>query len=357
MSAFSIPAIPIIQAPMAGGITTPELVCAVAEAGAVGSFGFAYSTAEKIASDMAQVRAVTTGAINANFFVIEVPPFPEDEVISAAISALSELPLLPPQPYQVPVAPFVPDLAEQLAPIWECPPDYLTFHFGIPEQAIMARARQVGIMVGISATCISEAKAIEKAGADFIIAQGYEAGGHRGTFAADAPKDETLSTFALTKLLAGATNLPVVSAGGLMNASDITRALEAGANAVQMGTAFLCADEAGTPASYQAALTADTKQPTIMTRAFSGRNARSLYNDFIGQMDGKSYLPFPFQNILTASLRKAASNADNAHYQSLWAGTGYAAIKSAPAADIIAELAAGLKNITRLSGRVPEWLL
>ena len=335
---FILPPIPIIQAPMAGGITTPSLVKAVADTGAVGSFGFAYSTADKIAADMTETRHATTGLINANFFIIEEPQIPDEEDIKAAITALSALPFTPDPAYTAPKPPFTSSLTAQLEPIWQCPPDYLTFHFGIPDEEIIKRAKSAGILIGMGATSITEAKAVAKAGADFIIAQGYEAGGHRGTFTAEAIDDEQLGTLALTKLIAHHIHLPVVSAGAIMTARDIKEAQKAGASLVQMGTAFLCADEAGTAPSYRAALLAKSGTTTCITRHFSGRQARSLQNEFITQMNDKPYLPFPVQNTLTASLRSAASKAGKADYQSLWAGTGYQAISSAPAKAIITNL-------------------
>ena len=338
VDSFILPPIPIIQAPMAGGITTPALVKAVADTGAIGSFGFAYSTADKIAADMAETRHATTGLINANFFIIEEPQIPDKEDIKAAITALSALPFTPDKAYTAPKPPFAPSLRAQLEPIWQCPPDYLTFHFGIPDQEVIKRAKSMGILIGMGATSITEAKAVAKAGADFIIAQGYEAGGHRGTFTADAKGDEQLSTLALTKLIARHIHLPVVSAGAIMTAKDIKNARQAGASLVQMGTAFLCADEAGTAPSYRAALLAKPGTTTCMTRHFSGRKARSLQNDFITQMKDKPYLPFPVQNTLTASMRGAAVKAGKADYQSLWAGTAYQAISSAPAKEIITNL-------------------
>lgn len=342
MNAFTLPKIPIIQAPMAGGITTPALVSAVAEAGAVGSFGFAYSAADKIASDLAEARARTTGRINANFFVYGDLTAPLESAVIDAIADLDALSLSPEIPYEKPTPPFVPDLEAQLAAMWENAPDYLTFHFGIPPQDVIERAKAAGIMVGINATSIAEAQTIAGSGANFIIAQGYEAGGHRGTFSATADGDERLSTVALTNAISKTVTLPVISAGGIMTASHIIDAQAAGADGVQLGTAFLCADEAGTVASYRDALLSHSHEPTVMTSHFSGRWARAIENEFIIAMNGKRYLPFPFQNILTGQLRKKAIKDNDAQYQSLWAGTGYQSIEGAPAAQIIKRLSEGL---------------
>ena len=338
-----LPQIPLIQAPMAGGITTPALVSAVADAGAIGSFGFAYSNADKIASDLKAARASTTGLINANFFIIQPPEIPAPQAIEDAATALAELPFPPASANPAHVdnmlagAPSL-NLTEQLEPLWEMPPDYLTFHFGIPSAEIIERAKSHNIAIGITATSLQEAKQIKQAGADFIIAQGQEAGGHRGTFTPNCTDDERLDTIALTKCLSQEIALPVASAGGIMSGADMKEALQAGASLVQMGTAFLCANEAGTNHSYRAALTAKQGKPTCFTRHFSGRDARSIQNAFIEKMQDKPYLPFPYQNKLTASLRGQASKDENSDYQSLWAGTNYQRIIAAPAADIIAKI-------------------
>ena len=327
---------------MAGGITTPALVAAVSNAGGAGSFGFAYSTPEAIAADLAAAKRQTSGVINANFFVFSEPPAFTAAEAEAACAALKMLPLAPEDGYHVPQPPFYPDLAAQLAPVIAAPPSYLTFHFGIPAEDVIADAHARNIAVGITATSLSEAVQIVAAGADFIVAQGHEAGGHRGSFAASPDNDMHMSTLALTAALSDAVELPIVSAGGLMTTADIRAALQAGATAVQMGTAFLCADEAGTGGAYRQTLLARPARPTLFTRGFSGRNARAISTDFTSQMEGAAHLPFPVQNSLTASLRSAATTAGNAEYQSLWAGTGYEQARAAPAAEIIKGLAADL---------------
>ena len=341
MSRFSLPRYPLIQAPMAGGITTVELVAAVANAGAVGSFGFAYSTPDVIAADLAQCRTQTDGAVLANVFVIDEPAPPSQIDREAACAALEAL-AFPGVVYSEPEPPHIADVTAQLAPIWAQPPTYLTFHFGVPSQDIIARAQACGIAVGISATSPSEAKESEAAGADFIIAQGIEAGGHRGTFEAAPRVDEALSTLTLTKRLNDNTSLPIVAAGGIMTATHIKEALAAGAVAVQMGTAFLAADEAGTPSSYREALCEVPCRETILTTQFSGRVARSLQNEFTTKMAGQAILPFPIQNRLTGPLRSAAVKSGTAEYQSLWAGTGVADIVQGPAAKIVAQLCTDL---------------
>ena len=342
---------PIIQAPMAGGVCTPALVAAVANAGGVGSFGFAYSTPQKIAEDLVAARAlmshrssdaeVSTGAINANFFVFMPVNLPNTEVQQSAQAALQALPIAEEAfnaPPAIPSAPFYPDLHEQIAPVWEQRPDILTFHFGIPDASIVEHAHALGIAVGMTATCVTEAMAIEKAGADFIVAQGIEAGGHRGIFDINDEDDE-LSTLELTRRLVKQCALPVVAAGAIMDGADIRAALDVGAAAAQLGTAFLCCDESGASSAHKDFLLNQGSRGSVITRGFSGRPARGIRNTFIDHMQDQTILPFPIQNTLTGSMRKWAAQANNGEYQSLWAGTEYHRSRAMPAAELMRALA------------------
>jgi len=329
--------LPIIQAPMAGGITTPQLVAAVANQGGVGSFGFAYSAPEKIHADLVAAQSLTSGPINANFFVFSPVCLPSDQMQKNAIHALCSLGVDGVQSLTIPAEPFYPNLMEQLEPIWNTRPAILSFHFGLPPDGVITKAHALGIAVGISATSLEEALAIESAHADFIVAQGIEAGGHRGQFDVQA-KDEALSTLALTAQLAKHCHIPIVAAGGIMNGADIHAALANGAQAAQMGTAFLCCDESGTPPSYRHYLLHKQDRPTTLTKAFSGRLARGLENTFTRTMQTQTTLPFPIQNTLTGPLRQWASAQNNAEYQSLWAGTAYAQVRSMSTAALVQKL-------------------
>jgi nitronate monooxygenase len=337
---------PIIQAPMAGGVCTPELVAAVANAGGIGSFGFAYSTPLKIAADLQAARALTTGPINANFFVFAPVASPDTETQRQAISAIDSLPVANEaytQPLGMPPEPFYPDLQQQLAPIWAHKPEILTFHFGIPHPAVIDQAHALGISVGMTATNVSHALAIVQAGADFIVAQGIEAGGHRGVFVVDE-QDEQLSTLALTQQLARHCHVPIVSAGAIMDGADIRAVLDAGATAAQLGTAFLCCDESGASAAHKRYLLTQGHRGSVITKAFSGRPARGIANAFIEHMQDQTTLAFPLQNTLTAPLRKWAAQTDNGEYQSLWAGTQYHRARAMPAADLMALLSAEMRT-------------
>jgi nitronate monooxygenase len=330
-------ALPLIQAPMAGGITTPQLVAAVANHGGVGSFGFAYSTPEKIHADLVAAQSLTRGPINANFFVFSPVLLPSDEVQANAMQALRSLGVDGVQSLTIPVAPYYPSLMEQLEPVWSARPAILSFHFGLPPDGVIAKAHACGIAVGISATNLAEALAIESAHADFIIAQGIEAGGHRGQFDLQA-KDEALSALELTAQLTKHCRIPIVAAGGIMTGFHIKNALAKGAQAVQMGTAFLCCNESGTPPSYRHYLLHKQDRPTTLTKAFSGRHARGIENTFTRAMQDQTTLPFPIQNTLTGSLRQWASAQHDAEYQSLWAGTAYAQVRSMSTKDMMQQL-------------------
>ena len=334
---FAQLALPLIQAPMAGGITTPQLVAAVANHGGVGSFGFAYSTPEKIHTDLLAAQSLTSGPINANFFVFSPVCLPSDQVQAKALQALRSLDVDGVQSLSIPVEPFYPSLMDQLEPIWKARPAILSFHFGLPPEGVIEKAHALGIAVGISATSLTEALVIESASADFIVAQGIEAGGHRGQFDLQA-EDEALSTLGLTALLAKHCHIPIVAAGGIMNGADIHAALANGAQAAQMGTAFLCCDESGTPPSYRHYLLHKQDRSTTLTKAFSGRLARGIENTFTRTMQDQVTLPFPIQNTLTGPLRQWAVEQQDAEYQSLWAGTAYAQVRSMSTAALVQKL-------------------
>ena len=338
---FPTLACPIVLAPMAGGPNTPPLAAAVANAGGVGSFGFAYSTPERIAADLSATRALTTGPLQANFFVFRpvAPPAPDEA--ARAIAALQALPGAAGVAMTAPIPPFFPDLSAQLEPVWRLRPDILTFHFGLPPAGTIERARQLGISVGVTATRASEARAVAAAGADFIVVQGSEAGGHCGVFAPGDPGD-WLPVRELVRSLARVTDLPLVAAGGLMTGADIRSVLDAGADAAQLGTAFLATTESGASAAHRRYLLAEGARGTALTRAFSGRHARGIRNTFIERMAGADVLPFPLQNNLTGPLRKAAIERDDGEFQSLWAGAHYAHCRGGSARELVRRLLAEL---------------
>jgi len=332
---------------MAGGVTTPALAAAVANAGGIGSFGFAYSTPEKIAADLRAASALRSGSsgrgggINANFFVYPELRAPPATQVSVALAVLAGL---PGGAAQEPQAPYHLDLAAQLEAVWENPPDLLTFHFGIPPAWVIARAHGLGILVGISATCIEEALAVGGSGADFIVAQGFEAGGHRGMFDC-AAEDEALPVLELVSRLRDTVSIPVVAAGGIMDGAGIASALRAGAVAAQLGTAFLTCSESGTSKVYREYLIGPdiATRGTAFTRGFSGRPARGIVNTFMTEMVGNPTLPFPLQNTATGNLRKAAAARGDGEYQSLWAGTNFKHCRVLSASELVEALVSELE--------------
>lgn len=325
---------PIFLAPMAGGFNTPELVAAVANAGGVGSFGFAYSSPEAIDRSLVVASTQTTGLINANFFVFPEVAAPQPDRVAAALHALNAILPHGLLDESVLIPPYVPDLATQLEPVWQRRPAMVTFHFGIPPIALIEQAHALGITVGITATCVAEATQIAAAGADFVVAQGWEAGGHRGCFDT-TEMDQEQDLLALVQAMAKHISLPIVAAGGLMTGGDIATVLSAGATAAQLGTAFLCCPEANASASHRALLLAKEPRDTVFTSAFSGRSARGIQNRFIDVMRGKELLEFPLQNSLTAALRQWALQHENAEFQSVWAGSRYRDIRPLPAARLM----------------------
>lgn len=338
---FPALACPIVLAPMAGGPNTPALAAAVANAGGLGSFGFAYSTPERIVADLAAARALTAGPLNANFFVFRPVTAPPADEAARAVAALRTLPGATSVALAPPVPPFFPDLATQLEPVWRMRPQVLTFHLGLPPAGVIERAHALGISVGVTATRPVEARAIAAAGADFIVAQGCEAGGHCGVFVPGEP-GEWLPVRELLRSLRRVTELPLVAAGGLMSGADIRAALGAGAEAAQLGTAFLATTDSGVSPAHRRFLLGESTRGTALTRAFSGRYARAIKNVFTERMAGADVLGFPMQYLLTAPLRKGAVERDDGEFQSLWAGAHYARCRGGSARELVRRLVAEL---------------
>ena len=316
----------VVAAPMAGGANTVELVSEVIRCGGVGSFGFAYASPAKIEEDLCALTKEQRSCVNANLFIF--PPssqlsVTETEVL-AATSALEQHCPLKDSSYVAPSA-QLPDLDSQLEPVFRLCPGLLTFHFGLPSPAVLLRARECGITVGVTVTSLPEAQLAAEARIDFVVAQGIEAGGHRGTMDPVAQTDEELTTLSLVRALrGGGVQLPIVAAGGIMTGADIRAALDAGADAVQLGTAFLTTKESGVGEFHKRVLLEQRDRSTTLTRAFSGRRARSVENEFTARMHGQPTLPFPLQFSLTAPRRQQAAREGDSEYQAVWAGASFA---------------------------------
>lgn len=329
---------PIVQAPMAGGPTTPELVAAVSNAGGLGCFGSAYRTPEQIRDEIRAVRRLTDRPFAVNLFV-EGEVRRDDALIAAMIDRLrpwhEELGLQAPQPPADPQPVFrrqVEVVLEERVPVF-------SWTFGIPPADIMAACRERGIVTIGTATCVREAVALADAGVDAIVAQGAEAGGHQGSFLKEGDA-APVGTLALVPQVADAVDLPVLAAGGIADARGIAAALCLGAAGAQIGTAYLPCPEAGTSAAHREALLTADDEATELTRAFSGRAARGIRNRMLEALRGVETPAFPLQNSLTQPLRKAAAATGRAEFLSLWAGQAAALVQAEPAGELTRRLAA-----------------
>ncbi|MGE4218161.1 MAG: NAD(P)H-dependent flavin oxidoreductase [Alphaproteobacteria bacterium] len=342
---------PVIQAPMAGGGDTPDLVAAVANAGGLGSVGAAYLGPAQIAEAAQAVRTRTDRPFAINLFTppdTPVPPFDATPMLSRLKPYHEELGIaLPP----VPTAPPRPDLSEQIGACLDCGAAVLSFTFGILPSDAIARAQQRGILTVGTATTVAEAVALERAGVDAVVAQGAEAGGHRGTFLGDF-EASLIGTMTLVPQIVDAVRIPVIASGGIMDGRGIAAALALGASAVQMGTAFLACAESGAPSAYKAAMRTAAASDTAVTRAFSGRHARGLRNRAMTEIDAApgEILPFPYQNAMTRAMRTAAAQRGRTEYLSLWAGQGAGLARDIAATELMRNLASETEDaIARLS--------
>jgi len=332
---------PIIQAPMAGGGDTPELVAAACNAGALGFIGAGYSTPAQIGELAKSVRALTKRPFGINLFA----PTPAPESPQNAEAILQRVaPFFAELGLAAPTAPAMPSItfSEQLAAVLETDSSFFSFTFGIPSADAMQALKRRGIFVLGTATTVDEAVALEKARVDAIVAEGSEAGGHRGTFSGDFAAG-LVGTISLVPQIVDAVRIPVIASGGIMDGRGIAAALALGASAVQMGTAFLTCKESGIPESYQEAILTARESETRITRAFSGRPARGIINRFLTTFESdeaaQSILPFPLQNALTRPLRNAARNQNRAEFLSLWAGQGVRLARRQSVAELISRLA------------------
>jgi nitronate monooxygenase len=343
---------PIIQAPLAGGGDTPELVAAVSEAGAFGFIGAAYLAPSQILEAAQAVQARTKRPFGISLFApLHAPEVPKD--LGPALRRLApyyvELGLAPPE-----IPALKPDaFPAQFAAALESGASVFSFTFGVlPTTAIAAVKARAMFLIG-TATNVDEAVILERAGVDAIVAQGSEAGGHRGTFG-EPFEAGMIGTVALVPQVADAVTVPVVASGGIMDGRGIAAALALGASAVQMGTAFLTCDEAGIPQAYKDAILAARENATRLTRVFSGRLARGIANRFMMEMEASGMadhvLPFPLQNTLTRPLRTAATKQARAEYLSLWAGQGLRLARRQSASELVAGLVREtMETLERLS--------
>jgi nitronate monooxygenase len=325
--------LPIVQAPMAG-VSTSALAAAVSNAGGLGSLGVAMMTPAQLRETVAELRGLTNKSFNLNFFVHEEPKL---ETYDAAPMQKALAPLYAEFGLGAvpgPASPAPSFNAEALAAVLDLAPRVVSFHFGLPDASAVAAIKRAGIVVLGCATTTAEARALEKGGVDAIVAQGHEAGGHRGTFL-DHVDFGTVGTMALVPQVVDAVKVPVIAAGGIADARGIAAAFMLGAEAVQLGTAYMACPEASVHPVHRKALAELSDHATTVTKLFSGRPARAIRNHLtegLHELESKA-APFPAQRGLVAPLIGASSKANRAEFMQLWSGQAAALSKAEPAAE------------------------
>lgn len=335
---------PILQGPMAGGASTPELVAGVSNAGGLGCLAGSLLSPAMLRDEVGRIRALTDQPFLLNFFVLDTPAPAAQEVEQAAALLKPVWQSLGWESLPLP-GQWCQDFAAQFDTLIALKPAAASFTFDILTPVQVERLHDAGIVVIGTVTTVDEALAWQTAGADAVIASGIESGGHRGTFIG-RQEDATLSGKELWPQVAEAVKIPVIAAGGIMTGVDIIEALSLGASAVQMGTAFLVTDESGINAAYKNRLIHPGDTPTRLTRAFSGRYARGLENRFMQQMlDVEGQVPaYPVQNALTSSIRAEAAKRGDTEMMSLWAGAEVRRARPMPVAKLMQTLVAEMRT-------------
>ncbi|HVE06269.1 MAG TPA: nitronate monooxygenase [Paraburkholderia sp.] len=341
---------PIIQAPMAG-VSTPALAAAVSNAGGLGSLGVGAMKADAARKTIRDTRALTQGPFNINVFC-HAPATADAAVEQAWLDWLrprfAKFGATPPEKITEIYTSFVEDQA-MLDVFLEEKPAVVSFHFGLPPQPVIDALHAAGIVLFASATNLQEAQQVVAAGVDAIVAQGIEAGGHRGMFDT-ALFDESIGTFALTRLFARKFELPVIAAGGIMDGAGIAAALALGAQAAQLGTAFVPCPESAIDDGYRRAILGEAAHHTTLTAAISGRPARSMMNRFtaLGEQPDAPQTPlYPIAYDAGKALHGAAKAQGEFGYGAQWAGQAAALARALPAAELMAQLEQELAQACR----------
>jgi nitronate monooxygenase len=343
---------PIIQAGMAGGSTTPALVAAVSEAGGLGTLGAAYMNAEQIRAAIRLIREQTDKPFGVNLFIPEEfdAEQPIAESVSSVMNDVRKQLGIPADPV---VTRFTEPFEEQMAVVLEENVPVFSFTFGLLDQRWMAELKQRGITAIGTATTVREAVALEASGVDMVTAQGSEAGGHRGSFLPDSPSN-MIGTMALVPQIVDRVKIPVIAAGGIMDGRGIAASFALGAQAVQIGTAFLTCIESGAHPLHKRAIREASDEVSVITRAFSGKSARGIENEFMTMLAPHDHeLPsYPVQNALTRDIRMAAAKEQRSEYLSMWAGQAAALSRESGAGELVRKLVEETEQVfSRYSGR------
>ena len=334
--------LPVIQAPMAG-VQGVELAVAVSEAGGLGSLPCAMMTADDLRKALRTITEQTSRPVNVNFFCHQLPdsdPAREENWRQMLAPFYQELGVEAQTGAGALRQPFNSDMADVLA---EFEPQVVSFHFGLPAAELVARVKSWGASVISSATTVEEARWLAANGADAVIAQGVEAGGHRGLFLSEDLHSQ-LGTLALVPPVCAAVDIPVIAAGGIADAAGVAAAMALGASAVQVGTAFLLCPEALTSDVHRAALKSDAASVTALTNVFTGRPARSIVNRVMRELGPISAAApaFPLAAAALGPLRARAEGEGSGDFSPLWAGQNTSGCKDIPAADLVQALAAAV---------------
>ena len=336
-------AFPLIQAPMAG-VSTPELAAAVSNAGALGSISVGASDPAQASAMLLRLRELTVAPVNVNLFCHASPPRNierENAWIARFRPLFEQYDALPPSSLAEIYPTFHAD-SPMFEVIMDAAPAAVSFHFGLPEKAVIDRLKSKGIVTLASATSVDEARQVDAAGIDFVVAQGIEAGGHRGIFD-PASADAQLSTLTLVQAIHKRCDLPIIAAGGIMDGRGIAAMLKLGAAGVQMGTAFVLCPESAANAAYRAALKSDAAAFTEITAAISGRPARCLSNAFcryVREIPQGAIPAYPVAYSLGKALAVAAAAQGEHGYGAQWAGQGAMLAREMPAEDLVNALLA-----------------
>ena len=338
---------PIIQAPMAG-TSTPEMAAAVTTAGGLGSIALGSIRADEARRQIQATRALTDGPFGVNLFChdpAEADLARNADWIDSLRPLFADFGAEPPAELRNIYRSFRVDDA-MLAMLLEERPAVVSFHFGLPDPARIAALKASGAVLLATATSPEEGRAVQAAGIDMVVAQGAEAGGHRGVF--DPVADPCFATLPLTRLLVTSLDIPVITAGGIMDGAGVAAALALGAAGAQLGTAFVACPESAAGAAYRAALAGPQAERTRVSAVISGRPARGLENEFMRLADESRIAPYPFAYDIGKTLNAAATAKGDAGYMPNWAGQGAPMSRVLPAGDLTRILADELE--TALAG-------
>ncbi|MFI6348961.1 nitronate monooxygenase [Streptomyces sp. NPDC050560] len=347
--------LPIVQAPMAGGVSGPRLAAAVSEAGGLGFLAAGYKTADGMYQEIKQLRSMTSRPFGVNLFLPQ-PDHADPSAVAVYRDQLSGEAGWYETELGDPDSGMDDGYDAKLAVLMDDPVPVVSFTFGCPRAEVLSALARVGTRTVVTVTTPEEAAAAERAGAEALCAQGMEAGGHYGSHR-DLPEDDRAGTalLPLVTRLRETTELPLIAAGGLMRGAQIAAVLAAGASAAQLGTAFLATPESGASPLHKEALTSPLFTRTETTRAFSGRTARGLVNRFLREHGPYAPAAYPQVHHLTSPLRKAAARAGDAQGMALWAGQGHRLARDLPAADLVVLLAAELEQARLVQVATPAW--